>query len=111
MWHKLREQRARADKAELELKEYREDMQRNREKRSFEESIPLYIECVEVAFLKIRRSHPEQPNTIPLARLASAVDMEKGTLRKVLMIMQDRKIVTIKPAAFERGDEDVRFLI
>jgi hypothetical protein len=106
MWHAFREQKARADKAELELREYREAIRRNREKREFTENIPLYIEAVEVAFAQISKSHPLHPNTVPLSSLARAIDVEKGKLREVLKIMEDTGRITSRPSPFTQGEMD-----
>ena len=107
MWHKLREQKARADKAVAELEEYRLEIKRNRDERAFEETLPLRIADVQIAFQQLRRSSPEQPNCATLSRLAQLVPMDASILRKVLEVMKDKNMVKIVPSAFTPEEVDI----
>jgi hypothetical protein len=106
MWNKLREAKAKADKAELELVEARKDVQRRREERETAENIPLYASEVEHALSSWVRENPASSSSwFPAEHVMKFADISTlGFFSKVseFMVNQNRLEVQVSPFSGEK---------
>ncbi len=107
-WFNFREKLANARKAELELREFKNNVEQRRIERENEENMPKYIEAVTFAFAVLARRHPGG-NAMSLTCLAKEIDATPAFTRRVAEIMVQQGRLQSHASPFTPGETDYIF--